>query len=196
MTCTEYLRATGNLESDPELAQLFNSSKPIYQNLWSTIFDGTFPSAAASFDYAYDLYDYASYQYTHNETVNAALKASELDWLREMASRQQFSKNGDLSVSGLQEGDMIRAVSGRTLVTKVVKMFQDHISTGGGASKLSLMFGSFQPMLAFFSLSELSRGHSSELFQEIPRPGAASMLFCFFLVFLFATTVFGIQADI
>lgn len=176
VTCTNYLRATGSIRSNPRIAEKWNSSYPQYQKLWSTVFAGTFPLAAATFDSAYDLYDYASFQYTHNKTIRTDLNVYELDWLHEFASIQQFAKNGDLTVSGAEEGDMIRAVSGRTLATKVIRQFQSHISTAGEYPKINLMFGNFQPMLAFFSLSGLSNGPSSGLFQEIPGPGGASKL--------------------
>lgn len=168
------MRATSNLKSNRGIAEVYNSSYAHYRQLWSTVFDGTFPLSAANFDSAYDLYDYASFQYTHNKTIKNALHADELNWLAEFANIQQFAKNGDLTVSGNQQGDKIRAISGRTLAGKVVSQFQQHIVTGGQTAKLSLMFGSFQPMLAFFSLSGLSTGLDSGMFQEIPNAGGVS----------------------
>ncbi|KAK9773432.1 putative Histidine phosphatase superfamily [Seiridium cardinale] len=173
VTCTEYLKATSDLRSDHRIAEKYNTSYPQYQKLWSTVFNGTFPLAAATFEYAYELYDYASYQYTHNKTIRDALHADELDWLAEFASIQQFAKNGDLSVSGRNNGDMIRAISGRTLAATVIEQFQEHITTGGESPKLNLVFGSFEPMLSFFALSNLSTGHSSGTFQDLPQPGGA-----------------------
>ncbi|KAK6215862.1 hypothetical protein LQW54_004042 [Pestalotiopsis sp. IQ-011] len=172
-TCTEYLRSTSNLKSDPRIAQVFADSLPEYQLLWSTVFNGTFPERAASFYYAYDLYEYAAYHYTHNSTIRNTLDISQLSWLNQLANIQQFAMNGDLTASGKVEGDMIRAIAGRTLSAKIMAQFQQQVSLQGDATKLNLMFGSFQPMLSFFSLSELSTGHSSGLFQEIPGFGSA-----------------------
>ncbi|KAF7521643.1 hypothetical protein G7054_g12388 [Neopestalotiopsis clavispora] len=172
-TCTEYWRSTSNLKSTPRMTQVYDDSLPEYQLLWSTVFNGTFPANAASFYYAYDLYEYAAYHYTHNSTIHNTLDINQLNWLRDFANIQQFSLNGDLTASGRQDGDMIRAIAGRTLSAKVVAQFQELVLLKGGASKINLMFGSFQPMLSFFSLSELSTGHSSGLFQEIPGFGGA-----------------------
>lgn len=153
---------------------MFADSLPEYQLLWSTVFNGTFPERAASFYYAYDLYEYAAYHYTHNSTIRNTLDVDQLSWLNQLANIQQFAMNGDLTASGKVEGDMIRAIAGRTLSAKIMAQFQQQVSLQGDATKLNLMFGSFQPMLSFFSLSELSTGHSSGLFQEIPGFGSAS----------------------
>ncbi|KAH8203755.1 hypothetical protein TruAng_002048 [Truncatella angustata] len=174
-TCSNYYRATGsgNLKSNKQIAELYNESYPHYQDLWSTVFDGTFPLAAASFDNAYDLYDFASYQYMHNKTIREVLHEDELFWLSEFASIQQYTTNSARSLSGSEDGDPIRAISGRTLASKVVVQFQQNILTQGDSYKLNLMFGTFEPMLAFFSLSGLSTGRLSGMFQEIPKPGGA-----------------------
>ncbi|ETS85666.1 hypothetical protein PFICI_03691 [Pestalotiopsis fici W106-1] len=171
--CTEYWRSTSNLKSNPRMTQVFDDSLPEYQLLWSTVFNGTFPANAASFYYAYDLYEYAAYHYIHNSTIRNTLDINQLKWLRDFANIQQFSLNGDLTASGRKDGDMIRAIAGRTLSAKVVSQFQQLVLLKGGAPQINLMFGSFQPMLSFFSLSELSTGHSSGLFQEIPGFGGA-----------------------
>lgn len=176
--CREYRRATGSLQNEPYLEEMYNSSFSHYQDLWSTVFAGVIPQPSANLDNAYDLYEFASYQYTHNETVQQSLRIDDLNWLAEMASIREFSKNGNLTVSGLQEGDMIRAISGRTLAAKVIALFQQAIMSGGTANKLNLMFGTHEPMLAFFSLSGLSEGISSELFQQLPYEGGTSE-YCF-----------------
>lgn len=164
-----YLTTTYNLEKDPHLEQIYNTTLDHYQGLWSTLFAGAFPRAQANSYYASDLYNYASFQYTHNETIRASLPDSELAWLREYAGIQQFSKNADLS------GDMIRAISGRTLAARVMAILEQHTTSRGRSNKINVMFGSFEPMLAFFALSKLS--DSSGMFQEIPGPGAISGFF-------------------
>jgi hypothetical protein len=169
------------LRSDVTIDRVYNSSLQHYQDLWSTVFAGTFPMTDVNFDNAYALYDYAQFQYNHNATVRDSLSLDELDWIGQFASLEQFAKNGNLSVSGSQTGDMIRAISGRTLAGKVLAQFQGQIKSQGSVNKLTLMFGSFEPLLAFFSLSQLSYGHAASLFQDIPSPGSA-MVFELFSV--------------
>ncbi len=76
---------------------------------------------------------------------------------------------------------MIRAVSGRTFASKVVTLFESNIKKFGATNKLNLMFGSFEPFIAFFALSRLNSGPSGSVFKQLPNPGAA-MVFELFTV--------------
>ncbi|KAI1758846.1 histidine phosphatase superfamily [Hypoxylon sp. FL1150] len=171
--CTEYGSSTIDFR-DSQLAQeLYNLTLDFYETTWLEVFPNTLESDMLNFDYAYELYDYAQYAYDHDESVRDALGADRLDVLRTYANIQQFDLNGNLSASGLQEGDMIRAISGRTLAAKVVAQLSAHINSAGTQEKMTLMFGSFEPFLAFFALSDLANTGSSGSFQTIPLPGAA-----------------------
>lgn len=150
---------------------MHNSTTTFYETTWREVFPNTLANSMLNFDYAYDLYDYAQYAYDHDESVRNALGPDRLSLLRSLAGNQQFDLNGNLSASGSQEGDMIRAISGRMLAGKVVTQLSQHISSGGTANKMTLMFGSFEPFIAFFALSDLY--NEASIFQEIPQPGAA-----------------------
>ncbi|KAH8678336.1 histidine phosphatase superfamily [Xylariales sp. PMI_506] len=179
MSCYEYYLALNKPDHDDEWKAL---TLQHYQQLWNTTFAGTFPESMVNYDFAYSLYDYASYQYEHNGTVARNLSYDEITWLGEFASIHEFNQNGNLSVSGVDSGDKIRAISGRTLAGKVISQFQNHVNSRGLYDKLTLTFGTYEPFLAFFSLADLPRsGPSSALFREIPQPGA-TMVFELFSV--------------
>lgn len=172
-------------DDDEIIQQNRAESVELYNELSKTVFSGTEPfeqssSADNFYDQAYDLWDYAAYQYNHNSTVHDGLGSEVLDRLGQLASNQQFDYNGNLSASGLQPGDMIRAIAGRTLAARVSAQLRSQIA-GGFPHKLSLMVGSFEPMLAFFALSQLSEGASPLRFRTIPEPGSA-MVFELFSV--------------
>ncbi|KAI0180746.1 phosphoglycerate mutase-like protein [Hypoxylon sp. FL1284] len=168
--CTEY-GTSGNDFRNSELARtIYDPMFDFYQQTWREVFPNTLPSSMLNFDYAYDLYDYAQYAYDHDQSVRDALTADRLQVLRDLANIQQFELNGDLTASGLQQGDMIRAISGRTLAAKVVAQLSAHISSAGTEHKMTLMFGSFEPFLAFFALSDLA---IASAFRTIPQPGSA-----------------------
>ncbi|KAG4222088.1 hypothetical protein PC116_g29437, partial [Phytophthora cactorum] len=150
---------------------MYNSTSYFYERTWEEVFPDTLPNTMLNYGYAYDLYDYAQYAYDHDESVHEALNGDRLAVLRSLANRQQFDLNGNLSASGSQQGDMIRAIAGRTLAAKVVTQLRTHMSSAGSSNKLTLMFGSFEPFLAFFSLAELI--NVSGTFSQIPDPGAA-----------------------
>ncbi|KAK8038496.1 hypothetical protein PG993_006907 [Apiospora rasikravindrae] len=183
VSCSTYMGSQLEADDDEIIRRNQNESLELYSDLSKTsVFAGTepFQPHLANFDHAYELWDYASYQYNHNATVRDALGAETLNRLGQLASDQQFDYNGNLSASGLQKGDMIRAIAGRTLAARVSAQLRSQIA-GGYPHKLSLMIGSFEPMLAFFALSQLSDGPSALRFRTIPEPGSA-MVFELFSV--------------
>ncbi|KAI1656560.1 phosphoglycerate mutase-like protein [Daldinia decipiens] len=170
-TCTEYWSSSLDFQSSDVAQNMYNATSFFYERTWEEVFPNTIPDSMLNFDYAYDLYDYAQYAYDHDKAVRDSLNEDRLAILRDLASKQQFNLNGDLSVSGSQEGDMIRAIGGRTLAAKVVTQLRTHMNSAGSTDKMTLMFGSFEPLLAFFSLADLI--NVSGMFSQIPDPGAA-----------------------
>ncbi len=144
-----------------------------YQELWDAIFSVAFPLSMANFYYATDLYEYAAYQYKHDGTTHSKMTSDDLKNLAMYAGIQQRELNGNLSASGTVQGDMIRAISGRTLAAKVLQRLKLNMASHGSTNKLNLMFGSFDPMIAFFALSGLVNGPSADNFEALPNPGAA-----------------------
>ena len=161
--------------SDPTIQKVYSQTLPFYETMWTNFFslNNAFPQSMANFWYAYDLWDYAQFQFHHSNTSADQISAADLAMLRNLASTQQQDLNANLSASGLSPGDMIRAISGRTLASQVVSLFKSNMATSGVTNKLNLMFGSFEPFLAFFTLSSLITGPSAAVFEPLPEPGAA-----------------------
>ncbi|KAK7977157.1 hypothetical protein PG988_004647 [Apiospora saccharicola] len=185
VSCSTYMGSQLEAADDEIIRKNGAESVELYNELSKTVFAGTEPFEQSSsvdnfYDQSYELWDYAAYQYNHNATVHKELGADVLGHLGQLASDQQFDYNGNLSASGKQPGDMIRAIAGRTLAARVSAQLRSQIA-GGFPHKLSLMVGSFEPMLAFFALSNLSDGASALQFQTIPEPGSA-MVFELFSV--------------
>lgn len=63
-------------------------------------------------------------------------------------------------------------MAGRTLISRVAALFAENIASHGEHNKLNLVFTSHEPFLSFFALSGLMTGPSSELFSQLPSPGA------------------------
>jgi hypothetical protein len=146
------------------------SSLSLYQRLVPLLFQNVVPQSLVSYYNAYDLWEYANYQYTHNKTVYEQLNPADLQELRVLASQQEFARNGNLSASGLKTGDRIRTIAGQTYAAHVLSLLGETIGSQGEAEKISVMFGRYQVFLSFFALSGLS-GISDE-FISIPQPGS------------------------
>lgn len=141
--------------------------------MWEKIFIGTFPLTMASFYYAYDLFEYAAYRWNHDASVHDVMTSVDLAMLALYAGIQQRDLNGNLTVSGATQGDMIRAIGGRMLAGKIVERMKLNMASNGTTNKLNLMFGSYEPFIAFFALSGLVNGPNSANFQPLPNHGAA-----------------------
>ncbi|KAK0705165.1 histidine phosphatase superfamily [Lasiosphaeris hirsuta] len=179
--CTSYTESLLNFRNDTIIATVYNNTINFYQNLWRQLLNKAFPQSMANFGNAYLLYDYASFQYTHDNETRENITEGEMNMMARFAATEQRNKNANLSVSGSTEGDMIRAVAGRTMASKTVALFIESIRSGGSTNKLNLAFTSFEPFVAFFALSKLVVGNHAAEFKPLPEPGAV-MLFELFSI--------------
>lgn len=125
---------------------------------------------------AYDLYDYAQYGVTHNSTIAEALSQEDLAKLRVLAAESQFAINGNTSSPG-------SIIGGRTLATRIMEALNANVNTYGAYNKLSLNFGSFEPMISFFALVGLpSNNPSNEQFYGLPELGSSMVIELFTLI--------------
>jgi hypothetical protein len=133
---------------------------------------------------AYELYEYAFYQYNHNKTVFDTLDQADLTQLFHLASQQQVEFN-----SPNIAGD-VSSIAGQTLTAVVLQQFQDIIDSASSPDKMALLFGSFEPMMAFFSLSGLASGPSATRFNSLPLHGSVMSFELFSLVPVTGNTTF------
>jgi hypothetical protein len=125
---------------------------------------------------AHEIYEYVNYMNTHNKTVNAGLGLANntIDELRANAFELERAKNGDsLRNNPKFAYNNISSIAGQTLAKQIASSLS--AATQGTGSKLTLMFGSFEPMLAFFSLMGLYSTENllSGPFSTLPNPGSA-----------------------
>jgi hypothetical protein len=168
--CPQYQVSQFSYFNSQDYKGVLGSTMPFYKSLIPPIFQNVIPDSQVTFYNAYDLYDYASFQYTHNKTVAENVDPSSMAELRSLASLQQYTLNGDLNASGLVNGDEIRAVAGRTFASKVLSTLGQNIGSNGINERLSLFFSSYEPFLAFFAVSGLSQLQPE--FQSLPEPGS------------------------
>lgn len=111
---------------------------------------------------AHTLWTYAHSASLHNTTVASSLPPPSLARLRALASQRAYHINGNLSVP-------YAAIAGQTLAGKVLALLSG-IPSAPAAEKLTLLFGSYEPFLAFSSLSGLA--NSTQDFRALPLPGS------------------------
>lgn len=143
------------------------STNAFYQSLASSVF-WAFEADELNYGNAWILWEYAAFEYQHNETLYQGGDFTDADLARlyTLASQQQWGFNTPDSSGTL------KAMAGRTYASFVLQQFQHQIASNGSAEKLNLLFGSFEPMLAFFALSNLATGPSASRFNSLPLHGS------------------------
>ncbi|KAL1880000.1 hypothetical protein VTK73DRAFT_6390 [Phialemonium thermophilum] len=192
--CTKHQEQSLDLSNNPTAAETYNTSLAFIENFWDKIPASPFPHNMVNFYYAYDLYEYASYLYNHDNSTHSKFTLEELSELGKLAATQQMIINGNLGQNSTsnEHGDVTRTIAGRTLAASLVTQMRLNIGSNGNSSKLSVAFGSFEPFLAFFTLSGLADGPSGSDFVDLPNPGAA-MVFELFSVGSNASTYPSIE---
>ena len=175
INCPMYTASQSEYYSSPEYASIQLSTQGLYDSLDAEFLSGIFSNASIGYFDAYYIYDYLSYAYIHNSTVANSLSADDLLLANILADDLVFAMNGNISASGSTPGDHIRAIGGRTLATRIMEAMYTNIDTAGDLAKMTLLFGSFEPMVSFAALAGLATEQSPQ-FYSIPSNGA-SMVF-------------------
>ncbi|KAL4964322.1 histidine phosphatase superfamily [Aspergillus stella-maris] len=137
-----------------ETRDFYRSFADVLENV--TEYNGNTP--ALSYEKAYDIFDLINVGLIHNESLRDAVSSDDLFQLRTLADSQQFGLNFDPSFP-------YGAIGARTLSWKIVAHLNETIASRG-ATKFSLLAGSYENMLGFFGLQDLTS--VSEDFYGIP----------------------------
>lgn len=170
--CPAYTASTGDYYNSAAFQSIQNSTASFYAGLEPTLLDGVFSDVSIGYFDAYYIYDYLNYASIHNTTAAALLSPEDLTKAKILADDWVFALNADLSVSGTTPGDHIRAIAGQTLATRILEAFDTTINTQGTSDKMTLLFGSFEPMVALASLVGLA-SQQNAAFYNLPAPGSS-----------------------
>jgi hypothetical protein len=155
-----------------ESQEFFDSMGSLYMT--GLVANGLLNSEDISFQMAYNIYDFISYQFIHDNFTASSLSQTNLSRLQNLASQKEWSLNGNISDNGALQDDSIRAIAGQTLAAKILGMFQDTILNNGTTSLLNNFIVSQEPMIGFFALAQLEDINPS--FLGLPEFGS-SMVF-------------------
>ncbi|KAK7513669.1 histidine phosphatase superfamily [Phyllosticta citriasiana] len=139
-----------------ESSETKNRTGELYNNVGNAVLLGAISEESWNYDRAYLIYDYVNYAYWHDSSVQRAFANNEtlrgtLDPLRYLADQQQWAM-----VNSTDPAHFVRSIAGQALASKILNQLYVNINTAGSAAKLSLLFGEFDPMLAFVGLTGLS----------------------------------------
>lgn len=167
--CQRYDDAVANYSNSAESLQKKSLTNGFYASFQSHVFAGIFPESQVNYDNAYLLFDYLNYGNTHNSTIKKTLSDTDLPRVRGLADQWLQAVNGNTS-----ETPSIQTVAGQTLAAEIMGLLAANIESKGGARKLSLLFGTFEPMISLAALTQLPKTNTQ--FYSMPQDGS-SMVF-------------------
>ncbi|EXJ74931.1 uncharacterized protein A1O5_01627 [Cladophialophora psammophila CBS 110553] len=181
--CPAYVASTNDYYGTEAFESIENSTAQFYASLQPEFLNGVFSDASVGYYDAYYIYDYLNYASIHNTSAAQLLSEEDLTRAKILSDDWVFALNADIEVSGSTPGDHIRAIAGRALATRILQAFYTTINTQGTSDKMTLLFGSFEPMVAFAALARLVSIQNAA-FYNVPEPGAS-----------FIFELYGLQAE-
>lgn len=178
------------MQGEQQLKELDWNNTDLFKRVWQKLGSpAPYSPTTVNFFTADRIYDLALYNYTHgNRTLPSSLTSQEMHDLEALAAKLVQSRNGDLlQQSAGDDANRVRAIAGRMLAGKVARQMRASLPPRQlrdlSQPKLSLIFGSQEPMVAFSVLAGLLHGGSSAaVFKRLPGHGAVMMFEAFSLV--------------
>jgi hypothetical protein len=178
--CPTWTAAQATYEQSNATLQMAVALKSFYERLYNPVFQGVVSPATLNYSNAYEIWDFLSYGYIHNETINSLVSADDLNQARYLADGVAWTLNGDTSTSTMA------TIAGRTLAYEVLARLLDNYYAAGVQSKISLLFTSFEPMMALASLLGVANTYTE--FKGMPDLGSSMAFELFSLTNASATS--------
>ncbi|KAK4941463.1 hypothetical protein LTR10_018607 [Elasticomyces elasticus] len=170
--CPSYTASTQDYYDTNYYQEILSNNADFYASLEPQFLNGIFSNASVGYYDAVDIYDYLNYAFIHNSTVAESLSTVDLERARILAADLVFALNANTTASGSTSGDHIRAIAGRTLATRLLEAFNTNINNQGTSDQMTLLFGSFEPMVAFAALADIV-SEQNAAFYNVPEPGSS-----------------------
>ena len=194
VSCPAYTSSGYEYYTSPQYATILDTTADFYASLEQDFLNGIFTNSSVGYFDAYYIWDYLRYGFTHNTSIADHISDDVLLYAHALADELIFALNGNTSASGLTPGDQIRAIGGRTLATRIIEALYTNIDTNGQYDKLTLLSGSFEPMISFAALAGLASEQTPQ-FYSIPDPGS-SMVFELFSLSVNASEGYPDRSDL
>ena len=170
--CPAYDSMATEYYESPTFDAIEETTQSFYQSLVPSFLDGVFANSSVGYWDAYYIWDYLSYASIHNGTVANVLLPSDLTEARILATDWVFARNTNTSATGTAQGDQVGVIAGKTLAGRILDAFYETINSQGASDKMTLLFGSFEPMIALSTITGIL-SEQNLVFYDIPQPGSS-----------------------
>ncbi|EFR00270.1 hypothetical protein MGYG_03273 [Nannizzia gypsea CBS 118893] len=170
--CPNHTNAIRSFSASNEFHDVFDSSQKFYSEMYPRMLFGIYPREMVSIYHATTIYEYLNYQYTYNSSARGIISRADVDTARQYASQwaHAISSGADVYWSP----DKVLAIAGRSLAYTVMRALEKNVKSKGSLNKLSLMFGGYEPMMAF--LDVVVSDPYRESLNGLPNNGASIMI--------------------
>ncbi|EEA28432.1 hypothetical protein TMatcc_003238 [Talaromyces marneffei ATCC 18224] len=173
--CDKHQEQEQEYQASSEFQRIESDNSRFYSDMYDLALEGVMTEASVGYARARDVFEYLEYNYMHNESLMTALSSHDLQRARILANQYTYATNGNVTVSGSDDSDRVRAIAGRTLSRLMLQSLSMNIETQGSASKMTLVFGGVEPLVAFAGLSQLASTMNSQ-FYGMPMLGSSMIL--------------------
>ena len=175
-SCPSYSKLQLHYFGTPYVHNVIEETAPFYADLCARMLCAVLPSESVNYRNAQYISDYLQYEYIHNSTARNMLLPQDLDHARYLADQLVFAQNGYVEPEGSKDGKVnLNAYAGKTLAYYVVEALENNIHTQGATNKMTLLFGSVEPMVAFQSLLRLPSENQPNFYGR-PNHGASLVI--------------------
>ncbi|PGH26956.1 hypothetical protein AJ80_01340 [Polytolypa hystricis UAMH7299] len=157
-----------------------HESSSFYNDSYDRLLEGAFSPGGANYANSYHIYEYLKYAYLHNPSLRNNVTFEDLTRARHLADQWVFATNGNNTALKADDDHLLVPIAGRMLAYLIFQSLESNYQLRGTKNKLTLLFGSYEPMVAFAALSKLASPRQPN-FYSLPSDGA-SMIFELFSV--------------
>ncbi|GBF61964.1 hypothetical protein TMEN_4487 [Trichophyton mentagrophytes] len=170
--CPQHTNAVRAFAASKEFHDVFDSTQAFYSNIYSRILSGVYARDMASIYHATTVYEYLNYQYNYNSTARDIISRTDVDTARQYAN--QWAQATSSGAEAHWSKDRVLAIAGRSLAYTIMRSLQHNERSKGAFNKLSLIFGGYEPMMAFLEIV-VSKSYRESL-SGLPNHGASVMI--------------------
>jgi hypothetical protein len=170
--CNMYDAAEAEYRVSEEAQDITRDTAAFYEKLWTLALSGVYDEASVTYTNAVQISEYLEYELVHNASLLETLLYADIRHARSLADQYMWSTNSQQSSSS---GSTIRAASpiaGQTLASSIMEAFDLNIRNSGDRQKMTLLFGSDEPLVALSCLMGLASQQQPNFFSRLVRGGS------------------------
>ena len=165
--CPMYEAAQGSYKASSEFQRVAEQSTSFYERVYANALSDVLHQSEANYANAPSISEYLEYEFVHNSSLLDYLDGKDVFQARSLANQYVYATNSNSSSWENATANDIRTIAGQTLASFVLQFFDESNKYAGSGTKLALLFGHYEPVIALASLMRLTG------FGSIPRHGAS-----------------------